>query len=60
MYLNFNIKNQMITRTDFPTVVARSQNYLKARFSFSEEWADTIKTAIFSTENFTMHMLFKR
>ena len=44
--LNFSIKNQTITRTDNFNVVGDSYNYLKACFSFSEEW-DGIKTAVF-------------
>ncbi len=44
--LNFNIQNQTITRTDNFAVVGDSKNYLKASFSFSEEWTGTI-TAVF-------------
>ena len=44
--LKFNIQNQIITRTDNFSVVGDSRKYLKAHFSFSEEW-DGINTAIF-------------
>ena len=44
--LQFDIKNQIIERVDLFGVVADSRNYLKATFSFSEEWIGE-KTAIF-------------
>ncbi|MBO4941691.1 MAG: hypothetical protein J6D15_05770 [Clostridia bacterium] len=44
--LCFNIKNQIIERTDDFKVVADSRNYLTAHFSFSEEWEGDI-VAIF-------------
>ena len=46
MVLKFDVKNQMIERTDNFKAVADSRNYLKATFSFSEEWENEI-TAIF-------------
>ena len=48
MQLNFNVKQQTITleSTDIQ-VVAESKNYLYCSFSFSEDWHDVIKTAIF-------------
>lgn len=36
--LNFEIENQIITRTDDFQPVARSQNYLRASFTFSDDW----------------------
>lgn len=36
--LNFEIENQIITRTDSFQPVARSQNYLRASFTFSDDW----------------------
>lgn len=36
--LNFTIENQIITRTDSFQPVARSQNYLRASFTFSDDW----------------------
>lgn len=45
--LEFNIKGQIIRRTDRINVVADSRNYLYAHFTFeTEEWTG-IKTAIF-------------
>ncbi len=40
--LEFEVKNQKITRTDSFEVVADSRNYLTARFVFSEEWQGNI------------------
>ena len=45
--LTFNIKNQTISRTDKFRPVSGSRNYLTAKFSFSEDWTDTEKTALF-------------
>ena len=36
--LNFEIENQIITRTDSFQPVAKSQNYLRASFTFSDDW----------------------
>ena len=47
--LNFEIENQIITRTDSFQPVAKSQNYLKASFTFSEDWGSDDKIAIFKT-----------
>ncbi len=44
--LEFEVKNQKIKRTDNFEVVADSRNYLKAHFTFSDEWIGDI-TAIF-------------
>ena len=43
----FDIKNQTISRTDNFHPVSGSRNYLTAKFSFSEDWTDTEKTALF-------------
>ncbi len=40
--LEFNVKNQIISRTDSFDVVADSQNYLTAKFTFTEEWVGDI------------------
>lgn len=47
MLLTFSINKQLICRTDKEIPVAKSENYLYAQFSFSEEWTGT-KTAIFN------------
>ena len=45
--LNFEIENQIITRTDSFQPVAKSQNYLRASFTFSDDWGNDDKIAIF-------------
>lgn len=47
MYISFEVKEQLIKRIDEKVVVADSQNYLKARFTFTNDWVDVIKTAVF-------------
>lgn len=48
MYLRFNVESQHLTRTDRSIVVARSENYLKAKFDFSPDWDGVTKTAVFT------------
>ena len=48
MQLEFEIMHQHIKRTDTEQVVAGSINYLKAHFTFSEEWIGT-KVAVFKS-----------
>lgn len=48
MELQFSINQQHIKRIDNENVVADSRNYLKARFTFSDEWNGLIKTAVFT------------
>lgn len=45
--LTFSVNKQIITRTDVNKPVSNSVDYLKATFSFSSDWDDTMKTAIF-------------
>lgn len=47
MLLTFTINKQLIRRTDCEIPVAKSENYLYAQFTFSDEWTGT-KTAIFN------------
>ena len=56
MYINFNVRNQMIRRTDTNRVVADSRNYLYAAFTFSEEWQG-VKTAIFKNGEVVKHVI---
>jgi hypothetical protein len=58
MILTFTIENQTIERTDDYTVVADSQNYLKAQFTFSDDWDGLFKTAVFIDEDGTVHPSF--
>ncbi len=50
MLLQFNVENQIITRTDSNRVVSDSKNYLFAEFAFSGEWEGII-TAVFKNSN---------
>lgn len=52
MILDFEVKNQIISRKDKNRVVADSQNYLYAHFTFSEDWNGTVKTAVFKSEEY--------
>ena len=46
--LKFTVTNQLIKRTDSFPVVAKSQNYLYAQFTFeTDEWAGLTHTALF-------------
>lgn len=47
--LIFHVENQYIHRLDEFHVVARSNNYLYAEFTFSDDWVG-VKTALFSVE----------
>lgn len=48
MQLEFNVNEQIITHTNpEKKVVANSQNYLYAKFTFSEDWLGVKKTALF-------------
>ena len=49
MNLQFVVRHQIITRADTEKVVRDSQNYLRAVFSFSEDWHGT-KTAVFKSK----------
>lgn len=55
--LNFYVKNQIITRDDCFMPVARSQNYLKAAFKFSNDWNDITKIAIFTVRATTYEVI---
>lgn len=45
--LSLHVQNQTLTVNQGPRVVADSQNYLVAGFTFSEDWENTIKLALF-------------
>ena len=47
MDITFNVEKQLICRTDNEIPVAKSENFLFAQFTFSDEWKGT-KTAIFN------------
>ena len=46
--ITFSVKNQSLILTSKVKVVADSQDYLFAQFSFSEDWAGTLKLAQFT------------
>ena len=50
MILDFEINNQVLTRTDNDKTVEKSQNYLSCRFDFkSADWVNVTKAALFKT-----------
>ena len=57
MQLTFSVQNQIITRTDDFKPVAKSQNYLRASFTFSDDWGDDDKIAIFHVGNDNYEMI---
>lgn len=48
--LTFEVTNQIIKRTDRFRPAALSQNYLRAGFTFSEDWGEADRIAIFTTQ----------
>lgn len=49
--VEFKVRNQIISRSDSFQVVAKSRNYLYARFDFlTDDWKGKTKTAIFKTD----------
>ncbi len=55
MELKFKVNKQHISRTDGERAVADSRNYLSCAFSFSEDWNDTVKTAVFKKGSTVYH-----
>jgi len=47
MYIDFDIENQTLRRTDNNILAANSQCFIKARFSFDQSWEKTDKKAVF-------------
>lgn len=56
MTITFSVENQIIKRTDCRQVVADSQNYLRASFSFTNDWSGII-TAFFTHGDDTYAMI---
>ena len=48
MELSFSVVDQVLNRLDSTTVVAKSKNFLTAKFEFNSVWNDLVKTAQFS------------
>ena len=58
--LKFHVKNQRITWVNkFNRVIEKSNNYLKASFSFSREWDSVIKTAIFKKDSLVKYVILE-
>ena len=56
--LKFNVKSQRINWVNqYFLVVANSYEYLKAKFTFSLEWENSIKTAIFKKNTSTFYKI---
>lgn len=47
MKITFDVKNQILSRTDRQYVIANSTDYLEAEITFSEDWADLEKNMQF-------------
>ena len=48
--LTFNVDSQSVHKDpncDFSNIVAGTENYLRAKFTFSDEWRDCVKVASF-------------
>lgn len=56
MYIDFRIENQKMRRTDNNIIAANSQEALKARFRFDENWNGLLKKAIFEYNNKALRM----
>ena len=48
MVIEFSIRNQVVKREDKNQVVENSENYLKAKFNFSDDWRGLKKQAHFT------------
>lgn len=59
MEVSFQVTNQVIKRLDQNIVVADSQNYLVARFAFTDDWGKLAKTAIFKNEDTSYEVLLE-
>lgn len=55
--LTFEIYNQLITRTDNYQPVAKSQNFLRAAFTFESDWGNADKIAIFQAGRKTYEVI---
>lgn len=51
MKITFDVKNQILTRTDRNQVIANSGDYLEAEITFSNDWATLEKTMTFKNGN---------
>ena len=56
MEILFDVQNQIITRLDSNYIVEKSQEYLIAKFKFTDDWQNTQKFIIFETDNDPVRM----
>ena len=49
--ISFTIAGQHITGSPISDLVGNTRNYVKAIFTFSEEWADLLKVAVFTANS---------
>lgn len=61
-YLDFVVNKQLLTKSencDFSNIVKDSKRYLYARFSFSGDWYDSTKYAVFTctTGTYTVRLV---
>ena len=59
MNIKFHVNRQHIARTDHVYVVAGSRNFLGCEFTFTPEWAGTVKTAIFRNGDTAYHVVLE-
>lgn len=53
MDITFQVKNQIIRRTDNNSIVQLSENYLCLKFSFTDDWNDLVKFILIKTSEGT-------
>ena len=59
MNIKFHVNRQQSARTDHVYVVAGSRNFLGCEFTFTPEWAGTVKTAIFRNGDTAYHVVLE-
>lgn len=50
MIIEFDVKNQTLSKETFEKVVAQSKNYLKLKFNFNNDWQTLTKAVLFETD----------
>ena len=53
MKIQFTISGQLLIADNIPLLADRQQNFLEAQFNFNNEWANTIKTGVFTKDDET-------
>lgn len=54
--ISFSVSHQNIIRLDHERLKSKSRNYVYAEFTFTEEWLDVDKTAVFKTNGLVLHV----